>query len=89
MEQPTRDVIYKSAEEISKSYLGTRHDISMLLIAISFFLVANQVHSPTRSHLQGKINVEHNVICLSGPRKDTQVVSDSTVTQRETIKRTA
>lgn len=51
MEQTTRDVIYKSAEEISKSYLGTRHDISTLLIAISFFLVANQVHSLTRFHL--------------------------------------
>lgn len=89
MEQATRDVIYKSAEEISKSYLGTRHDISMLLITISFFLVATQVHSLTRFHLQGEINVEHNVICLLGPRKDTQVVSDSTVTQCETIKRPA
>lgn len=89
MEQTTRDVIYKSAEEISKSYLGTRHNISMLLIAISFFLVANQVRILTRFHLQGEINVEHNVIRLLGPRKDTQVVFDSTVTQRETIKRHA
>lgn len=88
MEQTT-DVIYKSAEEISKSYLGARHNISMLLIAISFFLVANRVHSLTRFHLQGEINVEHNVIRLLGPRKDTQAVSDSTVTQRETIKRPA